>query len=244
MRVCLVVLVLLAMVSPAAAQSTYAGGSLIGEFARFGGIDVDDDARMPSRVEPLSRSWETLGFDLRVGRALGEHWGVELSFARGGNHEQRQTNRLLSLLTTPSTGLDPTFPGFIRTLPTLPPFPIPDIEFELRSEQQHTTLDTVAWLRQEISDRVDLVFLGGVSFNRVELEQSIGISDNRFAFSLPAPSQIETDHYGVGPVVGAEAVIDLWNQAAVTTGVRLHGINTDGFGGWLIRPSVGLRWTF
>ena len=128
--------------------------------------------------------------------------------------------------------------------PTLPPFPFPDIEFELASEQQHTTLDTVAWLRQELGDRVDLVFLGGVSFNRTEVEQSIGISDNRFAMFLPGPSSIESDRYGVGPVVGVEAVIDLSDHAAMTGGVRLHGMNGDGLGGWLIRPSVGLRWTF
>ena len=237
MRVCLVVLVLLAMVSPAAAQSTYVGGSLIGEFARYGGADIDDAARLSTVVEPLSRSWETIGFDLRVGRALGEHWGVEFSFARGGSHEQRRNQRLLPFLTS-SPAFDPT--TFIRTLPTLPTFPITDFEFELRSQQQHTTFDTTLWLRQELGDRVDLVFLGGASFNRVEREQNISIADDRLAIILPAPSEIETDTYGVGAVVGTEAVIDLTDHAAVTTGVRLHGVS----GGWLIRPSIGLRWAF
>jgi hypothetical protein len=237
MRVCVTVLVLLAIAAPAAAQSTYAGGSVIGEFARFGGVDIDDPARLSAVVEPLSRSWETIGFDLRVGRALGEHWGVELSFARGGSHEQRRPLRLLPFLTS-SPAFDPT--TLPRTLPTLPTLPFPDFEVELSSEQQHTTFDTVLWLRQALGDRVDLVFLGGASFNRVEMEQTISIDDMRLAISLPAPSEIETVTFGVGPVVGSEAVIDLSDHAAATTGVRLHGVS----GGWLIRPSAGLRWTF
>jgi hypothetical protein len=237
MRVCVTLLVLFAIATPAAAQNTYIGGSLIGEFARYGGADIDDGGRVPTIVEPLSRSGETIGFDLRVGRSLGEHWGVEFSYARGGSHEQRRTQRLLPFLTS-SPAFDPT--TIIRGLPTLPTLPFPDFEFELRSEQQHTTFDTVVWLRQEVGDRVDLVFLGGASFNRVELEQNVSIGDMRLAISLPAPTEIETVTYGVAPVVGAEAVIDLTDRAAVTGGARLHGVS----GGWLIRPSVGLRWRF
>jgi hypothetical protein len=225
--------------APVAAQSTYVGGSLMGELTRLGGLDVDDgDVRIAAGLEPLSRDGETLGFDVRVGRALGERWGIELSFARGGTLEERRTRNVFDILTSQGI-LTPILPG-VPSLPTLPPFPITNVEIELVSERQHTTIDTVAWLRQPLGDRVSLAFLGGVSFSRVETEQQVGITDTRLAIHPPFSNEIETVQYGTGAVVGSEAIIKLSDHAAVTGGVRLHGVA----GGWLIRPAAGLRWQF
>ena len=236
-RVVLLCALLIAVASPVAAQSTYVSASLLGEFSRYGGVDIDDDnPGVLSSVDPLSRDGETLGFDVRIGRALGERWGVELGFARGGTIEQRQSRSLLGILTSPT--VPPTLPG-LPTRPTLP-FPIPDFEFELLYSQQHTTIDTVAWLRQELSERVDLVFAGGVSFSRVETGQGVRITDDRLAIYLPYPSEIETTQYGTGAVVGVEGLFELSDHAAITGGVRVHGVA----GGWLIRPAAGLRWSF
>jgi hypothetical protein len=235
MRSIVVVLSVLTVASPAAAQSTYVGASLLGEFSRFSGVDVNDDT---SRItsSPISRNGETIGFDIRIGRALDRRWGVEFEFARGGVNEETRTERLLSSSSSSSRSF-PTLPGIGLITPI---FPIPDFEFQLELEQQHTTLATTAWVRQELGDQVQVAFSGGVSFNRVETEQSVRITDSRLALSLPVPSEIETVQYGVGPVVGAEVIIDVGDHAALTTGARLHGVS----GGWLIRPSVGLRWTF
>ena len=224
------VLSVLCLTAPAFAQSTYVGGSLVGEIARFGGVDIDDDndARIASSLVDSRRDGESIGFDLRVGRALGERWGVELALVRGGGIENRQDRRLSSVL--PPTGI------------IIPPgFPLPvDFGFELVSEQHYTTIDTVGWLRQDIGGRAHLNFLGGVSFIRSESEQSVSITDSRLAIYLPYPPQLEVTQYGVGPVVGAETIIDLGEHAAITAGARIHG----GVGGWLIRPAVGARWSF
>jgi hypothetical protein len=238
MRSIVVVLSVLAVASPAAAQSTYVGGSLLGEFSRFSGVDVDDDtSRIASST--VSRNGETIGFDVRVGRALDRRWGVEFELARGGANERTLSERLLSSSSGSSPSF-PTLPGVGRTIPITPILPIPAFEFELKVEQQLTTIATTAWVRQELGDRVQVAFSGGVSFSRVETEQSVRISDNRLAISLPFPSDIESVQYGVGPVVGAEVIIGVGEHAALTTGARLHGVA----GGWLIRPAVGLRWTF
>jgi hypothetical protein len=46
--------------------------------------------------------------------------------------------------------------------------------------------------------------------------------------------------YRAGPVAGVEARIWLTDQVQLVPGVRLHGLD----GGWLVRSSVGLGWTF
>jgi hypothetical protein len=225
---------LLWFAAPAAAQKTYVGGSFLGEFARFGGVDIDDDdnSRRSTLIDDLSRNDESVGFDVRLGRGLGERWGIELAFARGGSAEQVQSQRLLG--SGGSGGI--TLPG----LPVLPILPIPEIEIERRLSQQHTTIDTVAWFQQNLSDRVGLTFLGGVSFNRTSTEQSFRLTDDRLTIDVTYPAAIETVQYGVGPVAGAETSIAFGAHAAITAGVRLHGVSS----GWLIRPAAGIRWTF
>ena len=225
----------LSFASPAAAQTTYVAGSFLGELSRFGGVDVDDDngasSVVSSTVENLSRDGESVGFDLRVGRGLGERWGIELAFARGGSVEHVQTNRLFGRN---------DLPGLIPGLPSLPILPLPEVEFERRFAEQHTTIDTVAWFRQDLGERVALAFLGGASFHRHSTEQSFRVTDPRLAIYATFPAAIEALDYGVGPVVGAETLIKFGDHAAITGGVRLHAVG----GGWLIRPSAGLRWTF
>ena len=230
--VCFVSAVLFA--APAFAQSTYIGASFLGEFARFGGVDADDDAfNVITSVEPLSPNGESLGFDLRLGRAIGERWGVEFGFARGGSIEQEATSRALP---TTFTRL-PAIPGLPSVTPVLP---IPIIDFGLNVEQQYTTFDAMAWVRQDLGDRVHLSVLGGVSFARVEAEHSFRVDPRLLAIVFPYPSEFEITRYDTGPVVGAETIIDFGDHAALTAGARLHGVG----GGWLIRPSVGLRWSF
>jgi len=236
MRHLTVLMMCLAVAAPAAAQTTYVSGSLIGEFSRFGGVDIDeDDLRRVTGIEPLSRDGETIGFDVRIGRGLGERWGVELAFARGGRSERRETQAFASIVGSVTPIITPTLPGGSPTIPTVV-FP----DFELLTERQHTTIDVGTWLRQELGERVDLAFLGGISFSRLDAEEQFLITDPRLAVFSPFSSEIETVHYGVGPVVGAETIVELSDRLALTAGARLHGVG----GGWLIRPSVGVRWQF
>ena len=234
---CVAVIQVLTGVSPAVAQSTYVSASLLGEFSRFSGFEVDDGP-VPASVVGESPNGKTLGFNLRVGRGLTARWGVEFEFARGGVDEQDESQRVFPLLTE-LTSFVPGLPGVIRSLPINPILP-PDIALTLENEREHMTLATTAWVRQAVSDRVDLVFTGGVSFNRIETEQNVRLTDQRLAIYFPFPQAVETVEYDVGPVVGAETVIDVGEHAALTGGVRLHAVRD----GWLIRPAVGLRWTF
>ena len=78
------------LATPAAAQSTYIGGSLVGDIARFGKVEPDETFLRLLPPDDSSIDGETLGFGITAGRALGEQWGVELEFVRsGGDRESR-----------------------------------------------------------------------------------------------------------------------------------------------------------
>lgn len=232
MRWCVAVLFLLTLATPAAAQSTYVGASLVGDIARFSKVEVDDDFPR-TLTPPPSIDGEALGFNVKVGRALGERWGVEVEFARSGEIESRSRSFAIPAL--------PRLPA-LPELPILPPFP--NFEFEIETEQQHSSFAALVWLRQEIGDRIELAYLGGVAFNRAEIEQEVRLTDTRLIqLSFVAPDYTTIEH-GVGPAVGLEADIKVGDHAALTAGVRVHGANVSGRNGWLIRPLIGLRWRF
>jgi hypothetical protein len=227
-RSCVAVLSVLFLAAPADAHSTYVGASLVYDVGRFSKIDFDDD--FPSAVPSVDG--EAFGFNVKVGRALAERWGVEVEFARSGEIENRTRQFAIPL------------PRPLPNVPSILP-PFPDFEFELETEQQHTSVAALVWWRQAIGDRVELAYLGGVAFNRVEIEQDFRVSDPRLVqwASVVAPEYTTIEH-GVGPAIGLEADIKVGEHAAVTAGVRVHGANVSGRNGWRIRPLIGLRWRF
>ena len=216
-----------AVATPAAAQSTYIGASLVGDFARFSKVDYDDDS---PRIlwDDGSSDLEALGFNLKIGRALGERWGVELEFARSGEMESRMRPVVL--------------PAELRSLPPQSTLPILIADIQIEQEQRHIGLGALAWVRQDLGARVDLSYLGGVVFSRWETEHDYEVTISRPAIYPPIRNDFTTITYGITPAVGVEAALKLGDAGAVTTGVRLQG--TAGRNGWLVRPNVGFRWMF
>jgi opacity protein-like surface antigen len=221
MRWCVLVFAIVAMAPPAAAQSTYVGGSLVVDIARFSRIDYDDDFARILADEP-SLDGEALGFNVKVGRTIGERWGVEFEFARSGELESR--NRVVTPLVRERLDLV-----------------IPPLEFEYSIERSHLTLGALAFIRQDLGDRLELSYLAGIAFNRVETDRDIEVSLPIQIFPVVDPDFAAIE-YGVGPSVGLEAAFT-FGSAALTGGVRLQTAG-ESRGSWLIRPNVGLRWTF
>jgi hypothetical protein len=62
-------------------------------------------------------------------------------------------------------------------------------------------------------------------------------------FFPPAPSAA-TIEYGVDPIVGMDAGIRMTDHLAIVPGARLQSGGLGARRGWLLRPSVGLRWGF
>jgi hypothetical protein len=232
MRYLMTILALLAVATPVAAQSTYLGGSLVFDLARFDriGYDEDDLPRLTSAA--TSVDGEGLGFNLRVGRALGERWGVEFEFARSGEIENQA-----------SYGI-PFLTDFAILPPELEILPVPDFQYELETEQRYISYGALAWLRQDLGDRVDLTYLGGVIFNRATIEQDLRITDARLVQWISVIPNLTLIEYSISPAVGLDAGFKLGDAAAITAGFRVHGATAGGRTGLLLRPNVGVRWTF
>lgn len=228
------VLLLFGTIAPSAfAQGAYVGAFLVGEIVRLDQYDSNADD---------SGSGESLGFALRLGTPIGAKWGVELEFVRPGEITSNQVPQIL-----PAALYDFDF----VQIPGLPnqgsydPLIYPPISYEFRSTQRRTTLSPSLWVRQEISPRFSMVYLGGVAFgrtnNEIEISYSIGRSILPIA-QIPsiAPIVSESITYDVQPMVGVEGRIRMGGKVDLVPGLRLHGAQ----GGWLIRPAVGLSWNF
>ena len=231
MRWCVVMVALFAGVTPAGAQSTYVGASLVFDIARFSKVDSDDGFSRFAGAPTVDG--EALGLSVRVGRGLGERWGVELEFAQSGEIENRQRPFAIPVPAIP-------IPEGSAILP-----PFPNFDFEIETEQRHRSLSALLWLRQELGDRVEFAYLGGVAFARSEFEQDFGPTDRAVVLFTPfvAPEYTTIEYY-VAPAIGLDADIKFGDHAALTTGVRVRGAFVSGRNGWLVRPNVGLRWRF
>jgi hypothetical protein len=227
-----VILLVGVLAPPAFAQGAYVGAFLVGEIVRLDQYD--------SRAED-SGNGESLGFALRLGSPIGPKWGVELEFVRPGEITSDQFPQIFPAIydVTP-----------IQVIPGLPnqgvnvydPLIFPPISYEFRSTQRRSTLSTSLWVRQEISSRVSMVYLGGVAFGRTSNEVEITYTFGRQILPLPPISPLinESISYDVQPMVGVEGRIRLAGKVDLVPGLRLHGAQ----GGWLIRPAVGLSWNF
>jgi hypothetical protein len=228
-----VVLLFGVVAPPAFAQGAYVGAFLVGEIVRLDQYD--------SSAED-SGSGESLGFALRLGSPIGTKWGVELEFVRPGEITSNQLPQIFPAI----YDVQP-----IQVIPGLPnrgvnvsdPAIFPPISYEFRSAQRRSTLSTSLWVRQEISPRVSMVYLGGVAFGRTSNEVEITYTISRpTILPLPPISPVinESISYDVQPMVGVEGRIRMGGKVDLVPGLRLHGAQ----GGWLIRPAVGLSWNF
>jgi hypothetical protein len=218
--------------SPALGQ-TYVSGSLVGDIARFSHTDIFG-------VDGRNGGGEAVGFGLRVGTHVGTAWGVELEFVRPSVIESAIGAEIL-----------PALPGVI--FPDLPLFPglFPPVRNAVRTETRNTTVGATIWAKQQLSGRLSLVYSGGVAMVRSEQTSSLDISPFAGSIgllpvlpSLPTGLSLlpvyEAVSYSLQPVVGGEARIGLTERVQLVPGVRLYGLE----GGWVLRPSVGVGWTF
>ena len=225
-----VVLLFGVLAPPAFAQGAYVGAFLVGEIVRLDQYD--------SRAED-SGNGESLGFALRLGSPIGARWGVELEYVRPGEITSDQVPQILPAALYDFSSL-PSIPG-LPNQGRYDPLIFPSYRF--RSTERRTTLSSSLWVRQEVSSRFSLVYLGGVAFGRTSSELEI-------TYTLPRPTILpigsippitsEAVLYDVQPMVGVEGRIRMGGKVDLVPGLRLHGTQ----GGWLIRPAVGLSWNF
>ena len=222
---------LVASAASASAQGTYVSASFFGDIVR--------STHTESSGVPLSGGGgEAMGVALRVGTPLGAVWGVEAEFARPSEIED-ETQPLVPLTSLTFSQTSPAFSTledyltFSRVLPSFP--------FSARATQRNRTLSASLWFHQQLSGRVAMVYLGGMGFYRAERTQEFSYPPllASLPISLP-PYQSTTVIYGVSPLAGVESRISMTEHLQLVPGVRLQVVED----GWLIRPAVGLAWTF
>ena len=221
-----VFLVLSATAVPAFAQG-YIGAFLVADVVRLDQYDFRTSD---------SGNGEALGFGLRLGAEVGRRFGVEIEFVRPGEITTEQPSVLPAYYTVSPEPVLPTFPTVLQD----PSLILPSFSYSFRVNQRRTTLSTALWVRQEISRRFSLAYLGGVAFGRTENEVEISFLPNRPTIIPIPPSMSESVSYDVRPMVGVEGRIRMAGAVALVPGLRLHGIA----GGWLIRPALGIAWMF
>ena len=226
-------ILLVTLASTASAQSTYVGASFIGDVVRTSGLSFGGGAG----------NGETFGGALRVGTPLGRQWGVELEFARTGEIEMMPGGVF------PATGIQwsDAAPGSVPITSVAASsviFPTPRFD----SERRLTTVSTLLWWNHELSDRMSLVYLGGVAFTRTTWNLRISYRDfpiqplpaGRPTILPPPDFNQESTTYGADVAVGFEGRIGMTDHLRLVPGIRLQTISE----GWAIRPGVGLQWQF
>jgi hypothetical protein len=222
---------------PAAAQGVYVGGAVAAEVVRTsstesGGATYDNG------------SGEAFGGAIRVGSFITSRFGVELEYFRPGEIETSLGGPIyfadfdsLSSVSWSSSGAGGGMSGVYLTFPSI---------IGQTTRMRISTTSALLTLRQRLGRRVAFVYLGGVGFSRV-------VRETDFDFPrgvLPLGPAIQrgyssrTTQYAAGPVVGAEVRAGMTEHAQVVAGLRMHTLGQSVVDGWMIRPSVGLSWTF
>jgi hypothetical protein len=213
------------------AQTPYVAGTIGADVVRSSHSESNFGGNTEAGSEILSGS-------LRVGTSVGENWGVELEFVRSGErHDRISTN--ISPLAASDINVSQLLTMFNpREVPVGLTVPV---AFASDVRESRTDYDATAWVRQRAAN-VDLIYLGGIAFTRqrAEITQTFPTVVGVFA---PVPNgsfRTTVIDYAVHPLVGAEARIGLTSHMKLLPGIRLQGLSD----GWLLRPYVGLGWSF
>jgi hypothetical protein len=221
------------LAAPAWAQSPYVAGAIGAEIMRSTSVESPGSTFGSGNGE----SWNGA---IRVGTLVAPRFGVELEFLRPGAIEDHSNGPVYIAADIQRAVVGPLAAYGLVTGGAI--FPIISQQTRISA----TTLSTLAFARQAVGERVDLVYLGGLGFSRVVHEIELGIPRLLTAAGQPVvqPYSTRTTRYGVGPIVGAETRIGMTEHARLVAGVRLHALGQSLVDGWLVRPSVGLAWTF
>jgi hypothetical protein len=215
------------------AQGAYVGASVVADIVRFdsGGFGA-------------SSGGEAFGGAIRIGTAITDRWGIDLEFTRPGEIEQENPlyyalGRLESVLVDLAPGLA-TRPGGMPTDMGRIGAGALSLPFSSTTTERHSTVTVMPYVRQPLTSRADIVYLGGIAFTRTTSRMHFG-----GPIRLPAPGFSESlVAYGAAPAVGLDVRVSMTDHLRLVPGLRLLVVDTGGRRGWVTRPSVGLQWTF
>jgi hypothetical protein len=224
---CTTITTVLALCTPALAQSGYVVGSLNADIARTVRT-VEDDSTFESG------NGQTAGGSIRVGVLPSPRFGIELEIARSGQFRNETTFTFPEVIPTAggfSTSFESTFVNAIE------------------SRDRTLTIGTFGSARRQLNAGTRFVFLGGLVFwrttshirteetRRETTRTAAGLITSQLTIATSRQTAVE---YRGGLAVGVEAHFTVVRRVILAPGVRMYGLH----GGWLLRPGVGVGWTF
>jgi len=240
-------LLLTLVAATASAQSRfYVGGTAVADVRRFDSIEIDP--RVLANIGDISsRDGTAPGGGLRIGTFLHPLWSLELAVDAGGNTTNKFRNPIEILPIRSST----------LRLP------------ELSTSTSFVTVSTVVGFHPQKTSRVQMGYLGGLAlvrgtykstfpnFSYIPLEVAFMSGPASFSSALasftsltqPVPittggQTVRRTNNSIGGVVGLEAAIDVKSRLSFVPGLRTVVFSDQGQSVFLIRPEVGVRWTF
>jgi hypothetical protein len=229
--------------------SLYLGGSAFADIKRFGSTD---DVYYLNALE-LSLDATGAGGGFRIGTLVHPRVSLELAIDAGTETEVDAPDPYLMLA-------------------IYPPFPLP--RGDRKASTRFLAVSTVVGFHPPARGRLRLGYLAGFSFIRATYQSDYpdfvvlpaALSTSFFSWSSsvaspPSGSRIDglptifppprfarltqTDLTG-GAILGFEAAVDLTRHLAVVPEIRALMLSTpnNGPGLFLVRPGVGVRWTF
>jgi len=116
--------------------------------------------------------------------------------------------------------------------------------FTLTSVTENQALSVATLLRYRAASRgrVRLGYLGGLSFIRLHRRFHTEAPPDTPAGLIPRPD--ERVHYSAAPTVGIDARIALSPQLAIVPGIYACVFRFGDESGLLVRPRIGVRWSF
>ena len=240
------VFILIFIAATASAQSRfYVGGTAIADIRRFDSLELDP--RVLASLGDTTRDGTAAGGGLRVGTFLHQNWSLELAVDVASRTNTTFRNPIEAFPTRSST----------LRLP------------EISNSTSYLTVSTVVGFHPQKMRRFHLGYLGGLAlvrgtyesiipnFSYIPLELAFMSGPSSFASAIgsigsltqPVPTitgsqTLRRIDNSIGGVLGFEAAIDMSAHFAIVPGVRAVVFSNEGQSVFLIRPEVGVRWTF
>ena len=227
---------------PLAAQSAvYVTGAGFAEIKQFDSVAYDPT--ILASDDDFSMDATGAGGGVRVGTLLHPRWSLELAVDAGSTTRKSLPNPYVGIQMASSS---------LR-------FP------EISASTRFLTVSSIIGFHPPKIGRFHLGYLGGFSFVRGTLESeipdfrilsvsSVAISSPSnlgrviFPTAFPQPivgsRTVKRFENSAGAILGFEAAIDLSTRLSAVPGVRAIVFSTGGQSVFLIRPEIGVRWSF
>jgi hypothetical protein len=231
----------LIVVQPVIAQSAvYVSGVGFAEIKRFDSVSYDP--RILASDDGFSSDATGAGGGVRIGTFLHPRWSLELAVDAGSKTRKAIPNPYVSILGGPASLRIP----------------------ELAASTRFLTVSTVIGFHPPKIRRVSLGYFGGLSIVRGTYESDLPdfriLTASSLTFSsssnigtvvpvvVPPPNfgfrSVKRVDHSFGAIVGFEAAIDLTGHIAAVPGGRAIMFSNIGQSVLLVRPEIGVRWSF